>query len=256
MIFPTSDLHYTDIDQTFTEIHSQIKKIEIHIVGRSQSYHSSWTVPELRRLLSIHNCMFYADKNIWRLNSDDRVEKKKIEWIRKFCKPFDGMIHEKNTMNKSIFFHFETEVSINNDRSIDLLSKNTTDTFTDFDLVISSIGSYNNFYIPGLEYDKNGTIKNMEGIISNEQGLYVAGWAGVSTKGNLSNTMFDAHKVADYIINDLYISKSTNLSEYRCNIPNVVTKCDWIFHYLKEKSDGVFSGKTFLKSNRGFDFCK
>merc|ERR1712013_897578 len=106
-------------------------------------------------------------------------------------------------------------------------------------LVLRSIGYKSVSAEPSLHFDsKRGVVPNMEGRVTGEEGLYVAGWLATGPRGVIIDTMNTAFRVASIMAEDL---KSKPLSEVNgregMQLPgNIVSWEDWERIEIEENS--------------------
>ena len=99
---------------------------------------------------------------------------------------------------------------------------------------------------PSLPFDsKRGVVPNMEGRVTGEEGLYVAGGLATGPRGVIIDTMNTAFRVASIMAEDL---KSKPLSEVNgregMQLPgNIVSWEDWERIEIEENNRGEVLGK-------------
>jgi len=263
LLTPVDQLRKTDVTEVWLEQLVKSKVERVVVVGRRGPLQVSFTIKELRELLKLDDVRTNVRKEDLvgvreALASVARPRKRLTELI---LKAGEGQSSKGESCKEWELKLFRSPLEFRSDGAGSKVSsvllgvnrpvgEQVEDTgkreILNTGLVLRSIGYKSVSAEPSLPFDsKRGVVPNMEGRVTGEEGLYVAGWLATGPRGVIIDTMNTAFRVASIMAEDL---KSKPLSEVNgregMQLPgNIVSWEDWERIEIEENNRGEVLGK-------------
>ncbi|GAM20997.1 hypothetical protein SAMD00019534_041720 [Acytostelium subglobosum LB1] len=284
LVKPVSDIASTDITSTATDLLSNSKVRNVHIVGRRGPAQVSFTTKEVREILKLPNVNTYInDPECLNMPEEEaikleRAQKKIVDLFKTHLKPYSEFKEEEG--KKNIIFHFKRSpvemVGREQLEGVTLVKNNLVEDAKGSivavpteeresikaGIVFRSIG-YTGTKFSEVPFDfKRVKIPNVMGRVLQDTdsdvvipGLYVSGWIKSGPSGAIVNVSVNAEETAHTIKEDFDRDAYTNaVSGYQGVVDllkskdiNLITFEDWKKIEDEEIKRGKEKGKILEK---------
>jgi len=251
-------LSQTDVPESAMRVLRSSKVNDVKILGRRGPMESSFTIKELRELLTMDDCRTYCDLSnevkdhmMKELNQMERPRKRLAELILKHTSlPKLPGVEKKLTLE----FYWRTEkILVDNTgrvQSLQLINHLNERIEVPCRLLIYAIG-FENVLLDGLPRTENNRLLMSDWcrVPNTKSNVYATGWCSHNARGIIADSQDQAYLVADQLVADLENNtikvKGANgareLLEKR-NVPFISWE-DWEYIDGCEKRMGALLGK-------------
>ena len=231
LLTPVDDLRKTDITEAALDVLSESRIKNVHIVGRRGPLQVAFTIKEFREMANLRGCRPILDQKdfvgVREIVPDlKRPRKRLAELMAKTALDLPTEKQQELWGDASKKWHLKllkTPLEILNDGdgsvtgiklginrlvSDNLLSEAVEDTgkieVIDCGLVLRSVGYKSVPLEDGIPFDKaRGIVPNIDGRVLGRDRLYCTGWLATGPRGVIVDTMNDAFRVGQCVIDDL-----------------------------------------------------
>ena len=281
LLTPVDILRKTDITEEALDMLSRSSIKNVYVVGRRGPLHVSFTIKELREMVNLIGARpnfdkedFYGlrdaipnlvrpRKRLTELLVKSALDKATVtqeelwsqgskQWFLKLLRtPLEILPNKDNTSVSGIKLGINELCPKGKWNENQSISDTGIVETIECGLILRSIGYKSIAVEPGIPYDeKQGIIPNESGKITGHPGLFCAGWLATGPRGVIVDTMTEAFKVGNTVLEN--IPELVNQNRYGYDSikeifaeRNVkpVTFEDWTKIDIKEKEQGKISGK-------------